>query len=75
MRYAVIKNNICVNVIVAEPDFVAEIGAVEIPDGFGIGDIYANSEWSKAPEPEPIPTAEERIEALEAAMLEMMEVK
>ncbi len=75
MRYAIIENNKCVNVIVAEPDFATEIGAVEIPNGFGIGDIYANDEWSKAPVPEPMPTAEERIEALEAAMLEMMEVK
>ena len=53
MRYAVIKNNLCVNVIVAEPDFAAEIGAIEIPDDFGIGDIYSNGEWTKSPEPEP----------------------
>lgn len=67
MRYAIIKNNICVNVIVAEPDFATEIGAVSIPDGFGIGDIYKDGEWSKAPEPEPQPSGdtESRLTALE----------
>ena len=67
MRYGVIKNNICVNAIVAEADFAAEIGAVQIPDGFGIGDIYKDGEWSKAPEPEPQPSddTESRLAALE----------
>ena len=69
MRYAVIENSICVNVIVAEPDFAKEIGAVEILDGYGIGDIYSDGEWSKAPEPEPQPEpggdTESRLIALE----------
>lgn len=68
MNYAIINDNKCVNIIVAEPDFAAEIGAVEIPDSFGIGDIYKDGEWSKAPELEPQPDGgdtESRLAALE----------
>ncbi len=54
------------NVILAEADFAAEIGAVEIPDGFGIGDIYADGEWSKgeAAAVAPAPTAEDDLAAM-----------
>lgn len=49
---------------------------VELPDGYGIGDSYDGSAWTKAPapepepEPEPEPTAtlEERVTAIEDAI-------
>lgn len=72
-KYAVIENGVCTNIIVANSTFAQEIGAVEIPQGFGIGDIYKNGSWSKAT-PEPEPTTEERLAALEEAVLAMMEV-
>ena len=45
MKYAIVKNSICVNVIVAGAEYAAEIGAVDIPDGFGIGDIFDGEKW------------------------------
>lgn len=44
MSYGIIENNKCVNVIEAEADFAESIGAVEIPEGFWIGDYY-DGEW------------------------------
>lgn len=45
MRYAIIENGICANVIIADAVFAAQIGAVELPEGFGIGDSYNGAEW------------------------------
>jgi hypothetical protein len=73
MRYAIIKNTICANIIKAEPEFAQKIGAVEIPDGYGIGDRYIDGVWEKGEVPKSDPTAEERLSALESAMLVMME--
>lgn len=73
MKYGVIRNNICHNVIVSEPEFAQKIGAVEIPDGYGIGDRYVDGAWEKGEVPKSSPTAEERLSALESAMLAMME--
>lgn len=66
MRYAILENSICVNVIIAEDDFAAEIGAVTIPDEFGIGDIYSDGKWAKGSVavPEVMPTAEDDLAAL-----------
>ena len=47
---------------------------VELPDGYGIGDMYDGTSWAKAPEPEPEPgpesgaTLEERVTAIEDAI-------
>ena len=73
-RYAVIENGVCTNVIVANSGFAQGIGAVEISQGFGIGDIYENGTWTKASVQDTAPTAEERLTALEEAVLAMMEV-
>lgn len=73
-KYAVIENGVCTNIIVANSTFAQEIGAVEIPQGFGIGDMYTNGSWSKAAMQNAAPTAEERLAALEEAVLAMMEV-
>ncbi len=45
MRYGIIEKNVCVNVIVADEWFASFVGAVELPEGFGIGDGYKNGKW------------------------------
>ncbi|MGI5824467.1 MAG: hypothetical protein ACOX7J_02740 [Bacillota bacterium] len=74
MRYAIMEDNVCINAIVSQPDFAAEIGAVELPDGYGIGDIYTDGVWGHPTPAEPEPTTEERVSALENAMLLLLEV-
>ena len=46
MKYAIIENHICVNVIVADEAFATKIGAVPLPDGYGIGDSYDGGVWT-----------------------------
>ena len=48
MRTAIIENGKIVNVIVGQID-----GSIEIPDEFGIGDLYDDGEFKKAPIVEP----------------------
>ncbi len=52
-RYAVLTNNIVTNIIEADADFAAGVGAVLCPDG-KIGDIYSEGVFVT---PEPPPTA------------------
>lgn len=61
MEYCIVEDGVIVNMIVAEADFAAEIGAQPGYDGAAIGGTYDPPE----PEPEP-PTTEERVEKLEA---------
>ena len=49
MNYAIIENNAVVNMAVAEKDFADQQGWVEIPDEFGIGDLYEDGQFKKAP--------------------------
>ena len=48
MRTAIIENGKVVNVILGQID-----GSIEIPNEFGIGDLYENGEFKKAPIVEP----------------------
>ncbi len=48
MIYAVIADGRCVNIIEADAAFAAQIGAVELPTGYGIGDGFDGTTWSKA---------------------------
>lgn len=58
MRYAILSGNTVSNVIVADADFAASIGAVECPDEAGIGWTYDGATWAApAPEPVPVPTS------------------
>lgn len=66
MNYAIIENNICTNIIVADQEFADKIGAVELADGYGIGDIYIDGVWSKT---EPIPPTEEELYAQYQALV------
>lgn len=61
MEYCIVEDGVIVNMIVAEADFAAEIGALPGYDGAAIGGAYT----PPPPEPEP-PTTEERVEKLEA---------
>lgn len=53
MTTAIVENGKVINVILGQIE-----GSIEIPEGFGIGDLYENGEFIKAPivipEPEPI---------------------
>ena len=46
MRYAIIENDVIVNVIVADKKFIKDnnLNAVEC-DGFGVGDKYIDGEF------------------------------
>lgn len=61
MEYCIVEDGVIVNMIVAEADFAAEIGAQPGYDGAAIGGAYNPPE----PEPEP-PTTDERLEKLES---------
>ena len=61
MEYCIVKDGVIVNMIVAEADFAAEIGALPTYEGAAIGGAYT----PPPPEPEP-PTTEERVAKLEA---------
>ena len=75
MKYAIVENGVCINVIMARTDFAASIGAVELPDGYGIGDTYTDGVWEKQEvNATGKPDIEERLIALESAVLAMMEV-
>ena len=62
MEYCIVEDGVIVNMIVAEADFAAEIGALPAYDGAAIGGAYTPP--PPEPEPEP-PTTEERVEKLE----------
>lgn len=61
MEYCIVEDGVIVNMIVAEADFAAEIGALPGYDGAAIGGAYT----PPAPKPEP-PTTDERLAKLEA---------
>ncbi len=54
MNAAEIKDGVVVNVILVS-SMDGWDGYVECPEGFGLGDLYANGEFSKPPQPEPEP--------------------
>lgn len=61
MDYCIVEDGVIVNMIVAEADFAAEIGALPGYDGAAIGAAYT----PPPPKPEP-PTTDERVENLES---------
>ena len=54
MKYAIIENDIIANTIESEEKFAISIGAISLPDGFGIGDTYIKGEFIKKETPMPI---------------------
>lgn len=61
MEYCIVEDGVIVNMIVAEADFAAEIGALPGYDGAAIGGAYTPP--APEPEPDPAPTQLDRIEA------------
>lgn len=47
MRYAVIKDDVCVNIVVAGEAFAEAMGFVALPNGYGIGDTCVHGVWQK----------------------------
>ncbi len=47
-NYAIVKNGVVENVIVSEAPFAVRIGAVLLPEGFGMGDKFDGRAWQKA---------------------------
>lgn len=64
MEYCIVEDGVIANMIVAEADFAAEIGALPAYEGAAMGGAYT----PPPPEPEP-PTTEERLEKLEAELV------
>ena len=64
MRYAEIKNGVCVNAVEADETFARLMNLVELPDGFGIGDYYTDGIWNHEPDQEPEATTEELLNIL-----------
>lgn len=63
MRYAEIKDGVCVNTVEADETFARFMNLVELPNGYGIGDYYTVGIWSHAPV-EPEATTEEILDTL-----------
>ena len=53
MRFAIITNGTVINVIEATADFAESIGAVFIPDEYGIGDKCVDGLWEYGEKPAP----------------------
>lgn len=53
MRYAEIKDGVCVNTVEADETFARFMNLVELPDGYGIGDFYIGGIWSHEAPAEP----------------------
>jgi hypothetical protein len=66
MRYAILKDDVVVNVILAEEDFAAEIGAVPIREEFGIGDRLTGEEWQRVDDIAPPATQEDYEAAIQS---------
>lgn len=64
MEYCIVEDGVIVNMIVAEANFAAEIGALPAYEGAAIGGAYT----PPPPEPEP-PTTDERVAKLEAELV------
>lgn len=53
MNYAIITNHIVTNLILADAEFAAQIGAIEAPEGVQIGDLYDGTNFTS---PAPVVT-------------------
>lgn len=56
MRYAIVKDGVCVNAIEADETFAESIGAIDLPDGYGPGDLFDGYTWTKTEQTDDGPT-------------------
>lgn len=75
MQYAIIENGVVANAIVADAEFAASIGAVELPEHAGIGWTYDGTTWTApVPAPAPVPAVasmrQARLALLQAGKLQ-----
>lgn len=82
MKYAFIKNNKCFNIVVFNDIATIETfkailiangtadDIVPLEDGYGIGDLFNNGNWSKQEQQEAqTPSIDDRLTAIEEALL------
>lgn len=60
MNYAVINDTRITNVVRASAEYAQQQGWIELPEGFGIGDLYIDGEFAKA-DIEPVKTVPESV--------------
>lgn len=69
MKYAIIENELVINIAVAEPDFAESQGWVELVGDAGIGWSYINGQFIAPPQPQPTP---EEIQAANKSQAEQL---
>ena len=64
MKYAIIAKGVVINIAVADPEFAAQQGWIECPEGVGIGWAYDGQTATppvEIPQPEPTPPTKEEL--------------
>lgn len=57
MRYAIIENQVVINVTIADAEYAQSQGWIQAPDGVGIGWFYVEGKFiAPAPQPLPVPS-------------------
>ena len=69
MKFAIITNGTVTNVIEANTVFAESVGAVLIPDEYGIGDKYVDGLWEYGEKPAPKPLPPPPPESIDLAQL------
>jgi hypothetical protein len=57
MRYAMVENGVVTNVILATPEFAAEVGAIACAEDVGIGHLFDGTDFTVAPPVVVVPQA------------------
>jgi hypothetical protein len=64
MKYAIIENGTVINIAVASPEFAAQQGWIECPEGVGIGWTFdGDTPVPPVPQPVPVPASVDNAQA------------